>query len=195
LTVRDAVSLEVVAKFSCLDSCDALSWSPDSSLVMVHVGKRDAAQIFAPGQPDFRCKVSEGVAGLVGCRWAPDSRHVATFADCGLHATFWSLTDQSTLVVPRVKDPVACVAWSPDGAFVACATRKESKDSVAIVRSGGGFPLVCSWSCATHDCASLCWAPDGAAIVVADTCLRYLVLVYVRGGVVMPPPSSSSTAG
>ena len=182
LSIRDALSLEVLCNFSCLDAVDSLAWSPDSSLVLAHVAKRDCAQVFSPGQPEFRCKISEGIAGLVLARWAPDSRHVVTFAECNLHATFWSLTDQSTLVLPRVKDPVAGLAWSPDGNFVACATRKDSKDAVAIVRSGGGFPLQCAWPCATHDLASLAWSHDGAIIVVADTCLRYLLLVYSARG-------------
>lgn len=59
---------------------------------------------------EFRCKISEGVAGLVTAVWGGDSRQVATFADFNVHLTLWSLTDQSTLVVPRPKDPSAALA-------------------------------------------------------------------------------------
>ena len=192
LTVRHASGpslMEVVASHTCLEAVDQLHWSPDSSLVLVGVPKRSSVQVFSPTQPDFRCKISEGVAGLAHAAWAPDSRHVVTTADFNLHCTFWSLVDQSTFVVHGPKDPAACVSWSPDGALVAVALRKDSKDSVAVFEAGGSserpWAQAAAFPTATLDLASVTWSPDGGALVCADTCLRYLVLVYSPAGALL----------
>lgn len=31
--------------------------------------------------PDWRCKIDEGMAGLVTVKWSPDSRHILTTAE------------------------------------------------------------------------------------------------------------------
>jgi WD40 repeat protein len=132
---------------------------------------------------EFRCKISEGVAGLVTAVWGADSRQVATFADFNVHLTLWSLTDQSTLVVPRPKDPSAALAWGPScGELVAVATRTGSKDAIQVLQASQGWASQAFWSPATLDLAALAWSPDGGALVVQDTCLRYLVLVYTPRG-------------
>lgn len=140
---------------------------------------------------EFRCKISEGVAGLLGASWGPDSRQVVTFADFNVHLTFWSLSDQSTVIVPRPKDPAAALAWSTSwsssgGAdLVAVATRAGSKDRLEVLHASNGWKSQASWAPATLDLAALAWSPDGGALVVQDTCLRYLVLVYSPRGVVL----------
>jgi len=145
--------------------------------------------VFSPTVSEFRCKISEGVAGLLGASWGPDSRQVVTFADLNVHLTFWSLSDQSTLVVPRPKDPAAALAWTSsvsstsEGAdLVAVATRTGSKDRLEVLHASNGWTSQASWAPGTLDLAALAWSPDGGALVVQDTCLRYLVLVYSPRG-------------
>lgn len=41
----------------------------------------------------WACKIEEGVLGLVGQMWAPDSRQIITFSDLQLRATVWSLVE------------------------------------------------------------------------------------------------------
>jgi WD40 repeat protein len=176
LTVRDVSSLEVKIEYTCLAPVDTLAWSPDSELVMVCVLSRASVLVWCPSQPEFRCKISEGVAGLVSTKWGPDSRHIVTFADFNLHATLWNLSNSQTLVVPKPKDPSTLV-WSRDGTLLAVATREQSKDSLNIVDCAS-LKTRLTIPMATLDCAALEWGPSDGVIVVQDSCLRYDLLLY-----------------
>lgn len=38
-------------------------------------------QVWSLDQPDWRCKIDEGLAGLEAVRWSPDSRHILSTAE------------------------------------------------------------------------------------------------------------------
>lgn len=76
---------------------------------------------------EWTARISEGVAGLVHARWSPDGRHVLTTADFQLHMTIWSLVRKSMYYVKHPKLQAGGVAFSPDGKYMAVATRSDCK--------------------------------------------------------------------
>ncbi|CAF1587585.1 unnamed protein product, partial [Rotaria sordida] len=45
--------------------------------------------------PEWKCKIDEGSAGLCQVHWAPDSQHILTTAQFHLRITVWSLTSKN----------------------------------------------------------------------------------------------------
>jgi WD40 repeat protein len=139
-------------------------------------------QVFAVRQPDWRCRIDEGVAGLVHSSWAPDSRHIVTVADFQIHMTLWSLTTQKTVVVQKPKAPQKAVTFS--GSFMAVATRKDCKDSITVFDCDS-WETVSTFQVKTSDLAAIVWNDDGSAIIAQDTCLRFFLVVYSTMGEVL----------
>ena len=130
-------------------------------------------------QPDWRCRIDEGVAGLVHCAWTPDSRHLVTFSDFQVHLTLWSLTTQDTVVVQKPKSPPRAVAFC--ASFMAVATRKDCKDFITVFDCDG-WEKISSFPVKSFDLSTILWNEDGSAIVVLDTCLQYYLAVYSPTG-------------
>ena len=38
-------------------------------------------KVFSIDNPDWKCKIDEGSAGLLHANWSPDSRHILTTSD------------------------------------------------------------------------------------------------------------------
>ena len=93
LVIRRADTLQIEQLFTCNDTINAVEWSADGALVLCLVSKRDLCHVYCVADPDWKCRVTEGVAGLVHAKWAPDSRHLVTFADFNLHLTVWPLDE------------------------------------------------------------------------------------------------------
>jgi hypothetical protein len=60
---------------------------------------------------------------------------------------------------------------------VAVATRRDSKDGITVFNVIDWAEQV-KFSTATLDLQSIAWSPDASALVVADSNLRYALLVY-----------------
>jgi hypothetical protein len=45
----------------------------------------------------WSCKIDEGVLGMIGQMWAPDSRQIITFSDMQLRATVWSMVEKRAI--------------------------------------------------------------------------------------------------
>lgn len=72
-----------------------LQWSPDGQFVLIGIQKRAQAFVKSISDPEWQCKIDEGLAGLVNCFWAPTSRHVITYSEFSIRLTIWSLVDKS----------------------------------------------------------------------------------------------------
>jgi len=173
----------VCSIFTCQDNVDYIQWSPDSELVFAAQLKSAIVQVYSPDQPEFRCKITEGVAGLSHAAWAPDSRHLLTHADFNLHITIWNLTTQQSMTVLKPKSHMAS-SFSNCGSYFAVATRNERKDSINVIRcnnntnDSGLWESESNFNVPTLDLAALAWSPDNGSIVVQDSCLRHSILVY-----------------
>ena len=134
-------------------------------------------QVFAVRQPDWRCRIDEGVAGLVQVR-GPDSRHIVTVADFQIHMTLWSLDDENR-VVQKPKVPQKAVTFS--GSFMA-ATRKDCKDSITVFDCDS-WETVSTFQVKTSDLAAIVWNDDGSAITLRTRVCFFLVVYSTMGEV------------
>lgn len=103
LIVREMNSLEIKNIFTCLDTINYIEWSPDSEFIMCSLSKRNLVQVFSIENPEWKCKIDEGSAGLLKCNWSPDSRHILTTADFHLRITVWSLMNKSVSYMKHPK--------------------------------------------------------------------------------------------
>ena len=128
LVIREVQSLEIVQRYLTLNDVQSLAWSSDSQFVLTTVHKRAVVQIWSVQDPSWRCKVSEGVAGLVHARWTPGARHVVTVSDFQLHATVWSLEDPTVRhMIQNPKLSADGLSFSANGEFLAVAERHDCK--------------------------------------------------------------------
>lgn len=65
-------------------------------------------------------------------RWAPDGRHILTWAKFQLRITVWSLVSQHTCYIKLPKYSVQGCEFSPNGKYFAVLERKDCKDYVSI---------------------------------------------------------------
>lgn len=93
--------------------------------------KRALVQVWSIEDPEWTCRITEGLAGLVHARWSPDGRHILTTADFQLHTTIWSLLNKSMFYVQHTKHPRQGITFSPDGRHMAVATRTNCKVGAA----------------------------------------------------------------
>ncbi|RUS13124.1 WD repeat domain 8, partial [Endogone sp. FLAS-F59071] len=81
LVVRDAQTLQVEALYDCADSIQQIAWSADSLYLLSASFKKACVEIWSVHDHEWSAKVEEGIAGLVGVRWAPDARTVLCFSE------------------------------------------------------------------------------------------------------------------
>ena len=58
---------------------------------MVVISKRNCVYVRNVYDPEWSCKIDEGIAGLLSARWTPDSRFVLTVSEFKLRMTIWDL--------------------------------------------------------------------------------------------------------
>lgn len=95
LTVFETGTLRVVNKYKFTDVVSHLEWSPCGKLLLIGIAKRGQAFIRSMEDPEWHCKIDEGLAGMVNCFWAPTSRHVLSVQQHNLRLTVWSIVDKS----------------------------------------------------------------------------------------------------
>ena len=82
--------------FTFVDLVTQVEWSPvDGSLLLVAVGKRSLVFVKSLHDPDWQCKIDEGIAGLAHAQWGPGNNHVLTVSDFKVRLTIWGLADKS----------------------------------------------------------------------------------------------------
>ena len=143
--------------------------------------KRALVEVWCVEDAEWTCRINEGLAGLVYARWAPDGRHILTTADFQLHVSIWSLVDSSIAYIKGPKLPVAGLAFSKSGRYLAVATRADCKDCVGIYDTDT-WAEVNQFPVASKDLVDLQWAPDDINICIRDTALDYKVMVYAIDG-------------
>ena len=95
VTVLETNSLRVMQKYEFIDIVSHLEWSPDGVYLLIGISKRAQAFVRSMAEPDWNCKIDEGLAGMVNCLWAPTSRHVITVSEFNVRLTVWSMVDKS----------------------------------------------------------------------------------------------------
>ena len=182
VVVRDATSLEIVARLTCLDAVSQALWSPDSAFLLCAQHKRKLVQVFSLHDPDWSCKIDEGVAGLTHAMWSPDSRHILTTTEFKVRTTIWSLTNKSVgyIKFPKLAGGKGCV-FSPDGRFLAVLERESFKDYVGVYFAET-WELIKLFQLEAEDVVELQWSADSTYLLATESSLDYGVLVYTPDG-------------
>ena len=182
LVVRDVEDMSVVNLFNCADEIKHIEWSFDSMYILCGIYGRALVDVWCVHKTDWTCRITEGAAGMVNARWAPDGRHVLTIAEFSLHMTVWSLLDGTALKLAAPKHPDAGLAFSPDtGMFMAVAHRRQSRD-VIILYDTETWNRVSDFEPDTRDAADVTWSTDGTTLLVTDCAIDYNLLVYRPDG-------------
>lgn len=181
LTIRDIQSLEIRHLFTCRDKIDQIEWSCDSQYVLCAIYSRALVQVWSVEQPEWTCRITEGVAGLTYARWSSDGRHILTTADFNLHMTIWSLVNRSQHYIRNPKFGKEGVVFSHDSKYMAALIRSDCKDYIEVYFCET-WERVKSFQLETVDAVGIEWTYDNVSIVVRDTVLHYLFLVYSLDG-------------
>jgi WD40 repeat protein len=185
LVLRDLPSLEVRHMYMCIDKIDRVEFSPDSKYILCGIFSRNAIQVFSVQDAEWKCRINEGVAGLLSARWAPDSRHVLVESDFGIQISVWSLSEVSCQVISYPKQGCSNgISFSEDGKFMAVAHRIDLHDHIGVY-STSPWSELSKFKCSKetgNDLSTLQWTPSGAYIVASDSHLQYNVAVYTPTG-------------
>ena len=173
--IIETTSYQTLHEWAFSDTVSQIEWSPDSTLLLVALKKSGLAFVKSLSDDDWNCRIDEGVAGLAGIKWAPDSRQIMTISDFQLRLTVWSLTDKSSSFI---KNPKFAgdkgLSFSSDGKFMALAERRDGKDYVGIYYCGD-WTLVHHFQTDTFDLTDIAWSKDNTSIIVWDSCVEVLI--------------------
>ncbi|XP_028394144.1 WD repeat-containing protein WRAP73-like [Dendronephthya gigantea] len=181
LIVRDIKTLQIVHLFTNMDAVQYMEWSPDSGYILCGMFKRGLIQVWSLDQPDWRCKIDEGLAGLEAVRWSPDSRHILSTAEFQIRITLWSLIDKSVSYFEHPKHANKGLDFTKDGLYMALAERRNCKDFVSIFVCEA-WKMLQHFEVATQDLSDIAWSPDGRALCVWDNNIYNKVCLYSMDG-------------
>jgi len=134
-------------------------------------------QVFSLENPEWKCKIDEGSAGLVQVNWSPDSRHILTTSDFHLRITVWSLMNKSVSYMKYPKNIEKCYEFTNDGRYMLLAERRDCKDHCSIFACDN-WQLLKHFEVDTDNLDGISWSPNGCTFAVWESPLEYKVLVY-----------------
>jgi hypothetical protein len=117
------------------------------------------SEVLENKQEGWQCNINEGVIGMVGSMWAPDSRQIITFSDLQLRATVWSLVEsKATAYIRNPKYvPPKGLSITRNKKFMALAERREAKDWISIYYTSADWKLVNTFEVDVFDLADIMW--------------------------------------
>jgi hypothetical protein len=192
VTVRDVATSEVIQVFQCIDKPDKVDFSPDSLYLSCAFLSRGAIQCFSMSNPEWKCRINEGVSGFINVHWMPDSRGIATVSDFGIQVTIWSLLDSSSSVISSPKQCLGSIgtngasqqnllAFSDCSRYLAIVHRQELHDFIGIY-STSPFQELSKFKSRSNDVAAIYWTHNGTHVVTVDSPLTYKIVIYTASG-------------
>lgn len=176
LVVRDATNLEVLHVWKCLDEVSHVEWSPDSSLLLAILKKRNMIQVFNIDDTSWKCRLDFASVPVHHAVWTPDSRHVMTVDNLNIRIQMWSLTQKTISILSDIKSLRKGVAMNSDKiAVLENRTGKDSptalQDYISILQYN---ELVDEWQkkqcfkIATKNSCEVNFSPCGSFLYVKD---------------------------
>uniref|UniRef100_A0A803KS83 WD-repeat protein n=1 Tax=Chenopodium quinoa TaxID=63459 RepID=A0A803KS83_CHEQI len=112
LVIRDTQSFKVVQLFSCLDKISYIQWALDSEYILCGLYKRPTIQVWSITQPEWTCKIDEGLAGIAYARWPKHPVKGVSFTRDGKFAAVCTRRDCKDYV-----NLLSCDSWEIMGVF------------------------------------------------------------------------------
>ncbi|XP_011695854.1 PREDICTED: WD repeat-containing protein WRAP73-like isoform X3 [Wasmannia auropunctata] len=136
LLIKDARTLDTRQSFVFVDVIQCMEWSLNSEYILCANIKRSVIQIYSIRYPQWKCKLTEGSAGLQDVTWAPDSKHILVVADFHIQISVWNLEEQSVSYIQNVKSSsFDQLRFSPNGKRLAVIVTEEGQDRVEIYKT------------------------------------------------------------
>ncbi len=178
---------EVVQVYQAIDKVEKLEFSPNSLYLLVGLFTRNAIQIFSLSEPDWNCRINEGMAGVINAQWLPDSLSVMTESDFGVYLSIWSLTDNTQSVISLPKPVVKgfkCqyTSFSDNKQFLSVLHRIELQDHIGVYSLLPNVVELHKFKTRSNDVAMISWVPNDTHIVTIDTPLTCRACVYLPSG-------------
>lgn len=119
--------------YTFIDVVSHLEWSYDNNYILIGIAKRGIAFAKSLVDDDWHCKIDEGMAGLLSCRWGPTNSHVISISEFKLRMTVWCLADKSVQYIKNPKHESKGLSFSPNRKLMALAERApDNRDMIGI---------------------------------------------------------------
>jgi hypothetical protein len=176
VTVRRTKTLSVSQIYQCIDKVDRIEFSPDSNYIMCAQYSRNAIQVFSIKDPAWKCRINEGVAGVINAYWGLSSNAIVTESDFGIQLSVWSLTDSTSTIISSPKQPSGgasqLVAFCDCVDLMAVVHRIEMQDYIGVYATSPMEELA-KFKARSNDISTVNWVPQGTHIVTSDSPLSY----------------------
>ena len=81
LIIYSTSTLLITHKFSFPNQITQISWSPDSTLILISFFKNGLCEIRSVTNPNWICSINQSQSGIIFSRWTPDSRKIIIIND------------------------------------------------------------------------------------------------------------------
>lgn len=192
---RNSQPVERLQLFACIDKIESFDFSPDEQYVLCTLPARSCVQVFCIADPNWKCRINEGPAGLISSAWTPDSRNVITESDFGIQISVWSLTDnsQSIITFPKPTTKLHSIiahhnravsptyAFSDSQQFLVVVHRMELQDYIGIYSLNPLIEVI-KFRSRSADICCIQWLPLDTHIVAIDSPIYHKCCVYSPAG-------------
>ncbi|TGZ32433.1 WD repeat-containing protein 8, partial [Temnothorax longispinosus] len=144
LLIKDARTLCTCQSFVFTDVIQYMEWSLNSEYILCANIKRAIVQVYSIRDPQWKCKLTEGSAGLQSVTWSPDSKNICTIADFNhntkdilqIQISIWNLEEQTVSHIQNVKSSsFDKLHFSLNCKRLAVIVTEEGQDTVEIYKT------------------------------------------------------------
>lgn len=166
LVIKNTGTYDTFLSFPFVDIIEYIEWSPDSEYILCASFKKAIVQVFAIYYADWKCKLTEGSAGLEQVTWSPDSRHIITTGDFNIQISIWSLENRSVTYIQSIKSSASrALHFSPDGKRLALVV-SNGESNVAIYKTNSwkiSRKLICE---RLKSIDGISWSPNSELLCI-----------------------------
>ena len=190
VSILETNTLRILNKYQFTDVVSHLEWSPDGVYILIGIQKRAQAFVKSVADAEWQCKIDEGLAGLLSCRWAPTSRHVVTVSEFNLRLTVWSMVDKSVQYIQAPKHANKGLAFSPNLKIMALIEKnlEDSRDMIGLYdlssSLAAGYKGPQKWRCMhqffpdTFDASNVLFTQDGNHLILWESPIKNSIQIY-----------------
>jgi serine/threonine protein kinase/Tol biopolymer transport system component len=140
----------------------SLAWSPDGTRIVA--GSLEKGVLILQAATGETLQVLERFIPVPVLAWSPDGSRIAIGSDYGQVVICDASDGQQLLTYAGHAGPVYCLAWAPNGQWIASG----GHDNVQIWEADSGRWLQ-SWRGGSEGVRQLAWSPDGTRLVISGT--------------------------